>query len=135
MWTIEKDLRFEAAHRLPSHDGKCRRLHGHSFVAIVRVAGNSVVDSPGHPEHGMVIDFGRVKSVLTQFVDEFLDHQHLNLTTGLVSPTSENLAWWIFQRVTELLEGQLPADAWLDSVTVEETCTARATYSPVGGGI
>jgi 6-pyruvoyltetrahydropterin/6-carboxytetrahydropterin synthase len=33
-----KEFRFEAAHRLPHHDGKCRRLHGrHSWVGRVYV--------------------------------------------------------------------------------------------------
>lgn len=26
MWTLQKDFRFEAAHKLPHHDGKCARL-------------------------------------------------------------------------------------------------------------
>ncbi|NES98612.1 MAG: 6-carboxytetrahydropterin synthase QueD, partial [Desertifilum sp. SIO1I2] len=36
-WIIYKEFRFEAAHHLPHHDGKCRRLHGHSWVGRVQV--------------------------------------------------------------------------------------------------
>ncbi len=36
-WTIYKEFRFEAAHRLPYHQGKCCRLHGHSWVGRVYI--------------------------------------------------------------------------------------------------
>lgn len=38
---VGKEFRFEAAHRLPRHDGKCRRPHGHSYVLWVEVEGEA----------------------------------------------------------------------------------------------
>jgi len=53
-WTIYKEFCFEAAHILPKHNGKCSRLHGHSWLARVYVKGTKL--SQGSQE-GMLIDF------------------------------------------------------------------------------
>jgi 6-pyruvoyltetrahydropterin/6-carboxytetrahydropterin synthase len=42
-WLIYKEVRFEAAHRLPYHDGKCQRLHGHSWIGRVYVTADPLV--------------------------------------------------------------------------------------------
>jgi len=117
-WILEKEFRFEASHQLPKHDGKCSRLHGHSWKMTVKVAGQ--VQTEG-PQQGMVIDYGRISEIVKPLLEEDLDHWHLNDTTGLENPTSEELARWIFRN----LKPQLPA---LIAVAVEETCTARCTY-------
>ena len=36
---IGKLFKFEAAHRLPNHPGKCKNLHGHSYKLEVVVNG------------------------------------------------------------------------------------------------
>lgn len=64
-------VRFEAAHRLPQLDGKCRSLHGHSWQAWVTIAAS--VD----PDTGVAVDMGHVKSRLQAWVDEHLDHATL----------------------------------------------------------
>jgi 6-pyruvoyltetrahydropterin/6-carboxytetrahydropterin synthase len=43
-WLLAKEFRFEAAHQLPYHDGKCARLHGHSWHGVVYVAGDTLVE-------------------------------------------------------------------------------------------
>ena len=40
MYQLTKEIRFEAAHRLPHHDGQCARLHGHSFKARIILKGD-----------------------------------------------------------------------------------------------
>ncbi len=119
MWRLEKTFTFEASHLLPLHDGKCRRLHGHSFRGKV-VCEDSKLHASG-PKSGMLMDFGDLSAVLKPFVDEFLDHWHLNESTGLENPTSEELARWIYDR----LKVQIPT---LVLVRVEETCTSSAEY-------
>jgi 6-pyruvoyltetrahydropterin/6-carboxytetrahydropterin synthase len=52
---------------------------------------------------------------------EQLDHYYLNEVEGLANPTSENIAIWIWKR----LSPQLPM---LTEVVVAETCTARCVY-------
>ena len=57
MWIIYKEFTFEAAHQLPHHEGKCRRLHGHSFRGRVYVMSDRLHNSGS--ETGMVMDFSR----------------------------------------------------------------------------
>ena len=113
---IVKELRFEAAHRLPNvpPEHKCARLHGHSFRIELRVAGE--ID----PHTGWVTDFADLESAFAPLFAR-LDHRYLNEIEGLENPTSENLARWIWQRLQGSLQG-------LIEVTVHETCTSRCTY-------
>lgn len=117
-WILEKDFSFEASHQLPRHNGKCARLHGHSWKMTVKVAGQ--IKQEGS-ETGMVMDYGIIKENVQPLIDSKLDHHHLNETTGLPDPTSEALARWIFHRLKSYLPG-------LMAVVVQETCTARCTY-------
>lgn len=87
---------FDAAHRLPSHPGKCQNLHGHTWTVEASILGEKL------DEQGMIIDFGYVKSILKQFdhatilaPNDFLlqvlqDHTLCFCVAG--EPTAENLA-------------------------------------------
>lgn len=121
MWTLRKTFRFEAAHHLPNHDGKCQRVHGHSWIGEVEVASTSL-QSTG-PKRGMVLDYGDISAVLAPLLDHVLDHHDLNLSTGLADPTSEALAAFLFG----VLAPQLPG---LVAVTIFETCTSACRYEP-----
>ncbi len=121
MWRLEKTFRFEAAHYLPKHDGKCRRLHGHSFVGKVFLEGDSLVKAG--PKSGMLIDFGEVGEIVGALVESGLDHYFLNDSTELDNPTSEELARWIYEQLK-------PALSLLVAVRVEETCTSACEYRP-----
>jgi 6-pyruvoyltetrahydropterin/6-carboxytetrahydropterin synthase len=116
---IFKEFSFEAAHRLPNvPDGhKCSRLHGHSFRAELRVAG------PVDPHTGWVADFADLKAAFAPLLEQ-LDHRYLNDIDGLDNPTSENLARWIWYR----LSSRIAAPLRLREVTVRETCTAGCSY-------
>lgn len=124
-FTLQKEFRFEAAHRLPQHDGKCRNLHGHSWVGRVEVRGDSLI--PTGPKGGMLMDFSDIKAVLTPFVEGALDHHYLNESIPeLPNPTSEAVAEWLFNSLEPLLPG-------LYAVEIDETCTSscRFTRSPI----
>jgi 6-pyruvoyltetrahydropterin/6-carboxytetrahydropterin synthase len=113
---IFREFTFEAAHRLPNvPDGhKCARLHGHSYLAVVHVAG------PVDEETGWVQDFGDIKTAFKP-LEEQLDHRYLNDVPGLENPTSEVLAKWIWDR----LIAELPN---MTEVRVRETCTSGCIY-------
>lgn len=117
---IYKEFRFEAAHRLPHVEfgHKCGRLHGHSFVARVAVAG--AVD----PKTGWVMDYADLKAAFEP-LHEQLDHRYLNEVDGLENPTSEHLAMWIWGRLKRTVPG-------LSSVEVRETCTSGCIYTGPG---
>jgi len=94
---ITKTFRFEAAHHLPEHRGKCANVHGHSYRLEVALRG-PIKDAPGQSDHGMVMDFGDLAQIVRHSVIECLDHQDLNVATGLYT-TAENLAYWIWDRL------------------------------------
>lgn len=89
---VAREFRFEAAHQLPDHPGKCRRLHGHGYR--VRV----VCAAPVDPVTGIAIDFYEVKRLVTERVLDALDHSYLN--DLLPVPSAENVAVWIWGRLT-----------------------------------
>lgn len=91
---LTKTFRFEAAHHLPSHQGKCARPHGHSYRLEVSLRG-PVKDCPGQSDHGMVMDFGDLARIAQEAVIERLDHQDLTIVTGVYT-TAELLGHWIW---------------------------------------
>lgn len=130
-WTLSKQFRFEAAHQLPSHDGKCARLHGHSWLLRVVVSGSRLTGEG--PRVGMLVDYGDIKRAVQPLVDKLLDHHHLNDTTRLANPTSEALAEFLYWRLSGVLDklkaqGEWPQDVDLYSVVINETCTSECEY-------
>lgn len=116
-WELMKEFRFEASHLLPHHDGKCARLHGHSWVGRVYVRGSELIQEG--PKTGMVRDYADISAPVKAMVEQHLDHRHLNIL--LSNPTSELVAQWVFQ----YLSPQIPG---LVAVEIEETCTSRCRY-------
>jgi 6-pyruvoyltetrahydropterin/6-carboxytetrahydropterin synthase len=88
---VTRAFTFEAAHELPWHPGKCKRLHGHSYRVEVTVEG------PVDPDRGIVVDFDDVKSVVRTSVVDRYDHQYLN--DFLPNPTAELLAADVWERL------------------------------------
>lgn len=122
MYTLTKQFRFEAAHQLHKHDGKCARLHGHSWIGRVIVQGKELVGAG--PKSGMLIDYTQLTEIVQPLVDNYLDHHHLNETTKLENPTSEELARWIYNK----LASKLWDGVTLIAVQIDETCTCSAEY-------
>ncbi len=63
---IAKEFKWEMAHRLPFHKGKCRNLHGHTYRMRIELEGE--ID-----ENGMVMDYYDVAQLVEPLVDR-LDH-------------------------------------------------------------
>lgn len=119
-YAIEKSITFEAAHCLPNHPGKCKRLHGHSYKVIARVEGDALV-SDGGSRDGMLIDTAEMAAIMLAVVQEKLDHYYLNEVPGLENPTTEIVADCILQRI------RIPG---LVSVVLEEGFRSRAEVRP-----
>lgn len=138
MTTLQKDFRFEAAHRLAKgYCGKCANIHGHSWIVKVAVMAKGRMD-----EFDMAIDYAQIKSICNPLIELF-DHAIIlwdgdkpsiefcysqDFKTVLLprNPTSESIAEFLFH------EWELEFDhagAILVSVIVEETCTARCEYT------
>ena len=88
---VARDFEFEAAHQLPDHPGKCRRLHGHGYRLRV------VCEAPVDPVTGLSVDFHEIKRVVESRVLEALDHTYLNETIPV--PSAENISVWVWERL------------------------------------
>lgn len=66
---VAKHFRWEAAHRLPWHDGACRNVHGHSYRMVVSLRG--VPDA-----RGLLVDFKDLGRLLQPLVAAW-DHATL----------------------------------------------------------
>jgi 6-pyruvoyltetrahydropterin/6-carboxytetrahydropterin synthase len=113
---IHREYRFEAAHFLPRvpEGHKCARMHGHSYMVMV------VVEGEIDPVLGWVMDFGDMDQHVLPLVNA-LDHRVLNEMDGLVNPTSELLAVWLWDRLA-------PSMPMLVELHVAETPTSHCVY-------
>lgn len=107
---ITKLIDFCYGHRLMNYDGKCRYLHGHNGRIEVDLEARSL------DRLGMVLDFGVVKDVVRNWVDDNLDHRMLLCKDDHFvpllqaqgeplflldeNPTAENIAKLIFQQAS-----------------------------------
>ena len=80
---VTRTFTFDAAHDLPWHPGRCRRLHGHTYRLEVSIEG------PIGP-NGIVTDFGDVDTMVQTHILDRYDHRYLN--DLLDNPTAELLA-------------------------------------------
>lgn len=80
---VTRSFRFEAAHQLPWHPGRCRNLHGHGYRLEVTVEG--ALDA-----NGVVLDFDDLKAVVQREVVDRYDHAFLN--DLIDNPTAELVA-------------------------------------------
>lgn len=134
---VSRWVDLDAGHRVARHESKCRHLHGHRYRITVEVEG-PVKEDDG-PEHGMVIDFGRVKAALMSVHDAW-DHRFLvgkddplldtlvvlpGVVVLPIQPTAENLASLAARQLQDALR-----DLTVVSVNVQETtsCEARVGY-------
>ena len=132
---LTRRVTFAAAHRyrIPGWSeerneqvfGLCARpsFHGHSYVCDVTVSGD--IDSTT----GFLVDLSVLDRVLDTEVRQRFDHRNINLDVpefadGRMVPTGENLARFIFERVSAGLKGV----AHVTEVTVAEDSTLSATY-------
>ncbi len=122
MFEILVRSQFNAAHRIAGYGGKCEALHGHNWLVEVRVSSAEV------GKEGMVMDFAKLKKMLNQVLD-ILDHKFINDLPQFkeINPTSENIAQFIFEKLEVSLKDK---PATLTSISVWETDTSCATYSP-----
>lgn len=100
MYLLSYENKFDAAHFLPNHKGKCKNLHGHTWKVRITIKTNEL------NKNGMVIDFGELKKIINEF-----DHNEINKT--LENPTAENLAEHFHKQVwSNLKNGHIEVEVW-----------------------
>jgi 6-pyruvoyltetrahydropterin/6-carboxytetrahydropterin synthase len=107
---------FEAAHHLPSYEGKCSRVHGHRWV--VKAAWEGVADEAT----GMICDFKVLKEALHSTLERF-DHQDLNYYFN--DPTAEYVAEEVFR----ILRTRKISSLTLAYVVVAETPGCQVMFN------
>lgn len=87
MFTIRKSFHFSASHQLlqVADDHPCRRLHGHNYEVIVELQAETL------NEQGFVKDYLELGE-FKRYIDDELDHRHLNEVLGDDCVTAERLA-------------------------------------------
>ena len=139
MVLVTRQTHFNAAHRLVNPNksdewnqetyGKCNyaNWHGHNYVLEVTLAGDPDSDT------GYVIDLGRLKKIIEQYILEPCDHRNLNMDVPFLSdiiPTSENLVHAFYKQLKKPVEAEASQGSVLYSVRLFETERNSAEYCP-----
>ncbi len=118
MYRISKEYHFSASHQLfgLAEDHPCARLHGHNYIIEVELQAEEL------NAHGFVRDY-RELDALKIYIDETLDHRHLNEVLGDDCVTAEHIAKHFFDWCK---------DRWpeVSAVRVRETPKSMAEYRP-----
>ena len=111
MITCTRRIEFDAAHRVMKHNSKCKMLHGHRYALEATFSADHL------DELGMVIDFGIIKDILGDWVDNNWDHntilnskdralgEQITQVTGQkiyylnCNPTAEEMANYLFNEI------------------------------------
>jgi len=116
--SITKTMTFDSCHNLLNYNGKCSEIHGHTYKLEVTI--RKRIDM----KTSMVMDFGKLKDIIKQFVIEPLDHKYLNHEIPQFNPTAENMVFWIWEKLEKdaLLKG-------LSKIKLWETPDSNATIT------
>ncbi len=133
MFRVSREIDFCYGHRLLNYDGKCKFLHGHNGRAIITIEAREL------DHRGMVLDFSDIKDVVSQWIDDNLDHRMLLHRTDPVvpvlrdmgepmflmdtNPTAENIARLIYEFAHSQSFPVVSTILW-------ETPRCFATYEP-----
>lgn len=118
MYKISKEFAFSASHALVglSADHSCTRLHGHNYVVTIHLKSEKL------NENGFVIDYHDLKPI-KEYIDNKLDHRHLNDIMSPLNSSAENLAKMLY----DTFKPDFPE---LYAVGVSETPKTTAIYEP-----
>lgn len=123
MYKIHLAEYFEASHQLKNHYGRCQNLHGHNYLVEAIVTSEELTDT------NIVVDSGYFK----QYLDENLDHSHLNDTMNNDNPSAEYIAKYIFNGFDEFIKelknnNKINNNPIILEITVHENYKTKATY-------
>lgn len=135
-YQITRKHEIHCGHRVVGHEGKCRNLHGHAYVF------HFTCEADRLDTLGRVVDFGVIKSVLCQWLEDNWDHRMLiwdrdpwladlraiddSIVAVPFNPTAENMAAHMVRVVGPALLKDVGVR--LARVHLEETSKCSATY-------
>ncbi|MCK5609627.1 6-carboxytetrahydropterin synthase [Candidatus Pacearchaeota archaeon] len=118
MYTLMIKGKFDSAHRLPDYDGKCQKMHGHTWHVTAGFKYVTLYEMGSRK--GMGQDFTVLKQQW-KIIEDRLDHQIVNEIVGYA--TAENIAKWIFEEWKVMN----PNIVWIE---IWETEGAGVRYEP-----
>jgi 6-pyruvoyltetrahydropterin/6-carboxytetrahydropterin synthase len=121
MFTLRKIFHFEAAHQLKQYNGKCSRLHGHSWEMVVEITGEIITDEKNY----IMIDYDDISRTVKPLIEEKFDHYYLNETLNTDKPSSEFIAKWLFDYLKHKFDSPYYK---LNAIEISETCTSFCRY-------
>lgn len=127
---ITRRLEWDAGHRIVGHEGKCKNLHGHRYVAELSYS------APGLDSLGRVVDFSFIKDTIGKWIDDNWDHnmilwdqdpifleENISKIIGRdpfvmsCQPTAENMASYLM----DVCQSKCPKHLHVHNVRIYET--------------
>lgn len=122
-WTLNTEFKFDAAHFIEGYDGKCGRMHGHTYRVHIAAKSNKLNPSKYLDTDDMVCDFRELKWAAKGSEKGGLDHSVLNEELP-VNPTAERIAEFIYKETMS----RIPDNISL-KITVWETEKCWVEYT------
>ena len=146
MITCSKTYRdIPLSHRQPFHEGRCSRLHGHSWSLTLTFEASDLAGN------GFVIDFGDLHFI-ENWIDEHLDHgmilsqsdpreaelreleeSGLLKIVWIQNASCEGIARFLFDTFGPMVTTKTEGRVSLQSIRLEEDSKNSATYHPAAG--
>ena len=122
-WTLHTKFKFDAAHFIDGYDGKCGRMHGHTYKVHMKAKSHKLNPSAYLKTSDMVCDFKELKWAAKDSERGGFDHGVLN-DLMQENTTAERIAEYIHQETKK----RIPSGIELE-VTVWETETSWVSYT------
>ena len=122
-WTLHTEFKFDAAHFIDGYDGKCGRMHGHTYKVHMKAKSHKLNPSAYLKTSDMVCDFKELKWAAKDSERGGCDHGVLNDLMQENTP-AERIAEYIHQET----KTRIPSGIELE-VTVWETETSWVSYT------
>lgn len=122
-WTLHTEFKFDAAHLIEGYDGKCGRMHGHSYKVRMSAESNKLNPSKYLESADMVCDFRELKWASKDKTKGGLDHSVLNEELP-VATTAERIAEFIHKETSSRIPDGIDL-----KVTVWETEDCWVEYT------
>lgn len=148
-YMISKSFKFDAAHMIKDHFGKCRNLHGHTYELLIYLRAPKIDDKTG-----VLIDYYYLNEVAKKLVEEYdhsflcnildekqiqlaniLKNNNMKIKSFMEQTTAENLAYIIYVELKYRLNIaikqeylSIPHNDFDLKIIVKETANTSAEY-------
>lgn len=123
MWKLCTEFTIDSAHAIEGYNGKCARLHGHTYRIRFEATSNRLFPSKYLNSSDMVCDFRELKWAAADAEKGGLDHANLNdILPGITS--AERLAEFLHTETKKRIAEEISL-----KVTVWETPNSWVEYT------